>query len=299
MKSQGSYNKMAIQKEDAAVLHYDNRRFPLRIKDVYEVKDENIVIPHWHDDFELVYVLEGINEYRINDDALILQPGDFLFINTRVMHYNHAIGDGENHGYFVIFQPSILTGNTYVAETFLEPIWKVNPLEYLYLPRNTEQADEIGKWMKLIVQAYKESPDHYQLQAIAGLNMIMNVLYKEFSDRNPAVKQTSPIGILEKKMISFIYHRFADRITLQDIADSANVSIRTCSNIFQHYAGVSPMKYLNLFRMDMAARLLQTSDAPVQSIAWNCGFETSAYFIKQFKKQYGCTPNEYRKAFRK
>lgn len=290
---------MANQKEDAAVLHYDNRRFPLRIKDVYEQAGDNIVIPHWHDDFELVYVLEGMNEYRINDDKLILQPGDFLFINTRVMHYNRAIAKGENHGYFVIFQPSILTGNPYVAETFLEPIWKVNPLEFLYLPRNTEQAEEIGKWMKFIVNAYLEAPDHYHLQAIAGLNLIMNVLYKEFSSRNPAVKQMSPIGELEKKMISFIYHHFADNITLQNIADSANVSVRTCSNIFQHYAGVSPMKYLNLFRLDMSSRLLQTTDAPVQNIAWNCGFESSAYFIKQFKKQYGCTPNQYRKIYAK
>lgn len=288
---------MAIMKEDAAVLHYDDRRFPLRIKDVYEQKGEITVIPHWHDDFELVYVLEGMQEYKVNDDTLIIQPGDFLFINTRVMHHNHSIAEGENHGYYIMFQPSILTGNPYVAETFLEPIWKINPLEFLYLPRNTAQAEEIGKWMRFIVEAYHDSPDHYQLQAIAGLNMIMNVLYKEFSDRNPAVKQLTPIGALEKKMISYIYHHFADPLTLQDIADSANVSIRTCSNIFRHYAGVSPMKYLNLFRLEMAARLLQTSEAPVQNIAWSCGFESSAYFIKQFKSQYGCTPNQYRKIF--
>lgn len=60
------------QNGQAAVLHYENQWIPLRIKDVHNSPDSIPCIPHWHDDFELVYIDYGSYEYRINDDSLCL-----------------------------------------------------------------------------------------------------------------------------------------------------------------------------------------------------------------------------------
>lgn len=280
---------------EAAVPHYESNSLPLRIKDIKESKKGTIVFPHWHEDIELMYVKSGVYEYRINDDSLIMQAGDFVFVNAKVMHYIRVLDGDAPQNYCVIFKPSILTGNTEIFQKFLEPISTDNPLEYLYFPRNTKASEECGKWMEFIIRGYEEDHNTYELAANAGLNMIIRTIYKEFSLRIPSVKQNSQIGEEEKKMISFIYDHYQNDISLDDISASAYVSNHTCCAIFKRYVGVSPVKFLNMFRLEMAGRMLISSEQSVQDIAWACGFKTSAYFIKMFKDQYGCTPFQYRK----
>lgn len=279
----------------ATILHYQDRRFPLRIKDEGENKDEAVYIPHWHDDIELVYMANGKQEFKINDEPVYLDKGDFLFINSKVMHYHRVLSKTGTRTFFIIFQPTILSGNTYINESFIDPLSSENPFDFLFLSHKTDEAKEIGKWMKYIVDVYHASPDQYQLKALGALHMIMDVLYQHFSTMNPVIKQTSTISEMEKKMISFIYQHYNEPITLKDIANSAHVSPRTCSNIFQHYLSISPINYLIRFRLEIACILLVTTKDPIDTISRNCGFDSSAYFTKQFKAHYGITPTKYRK----
>lgn len=276
----------------AKKLDYENEEIPFKLFAMKKDSKDLISIPHWHDDFELVYVIDGAEEYRINDDKLILQKGDVLFINTRVLHYTTCASESASIC-CINFQPSILTGNAWVSKTVIEPIWKINPLEYVYFPRTTGPAIYCAKYMVEIMKAVQEHPDDHYLVSISRLLLIMDKLRKELAERNPVIQQNTQMGEIEKTMISFIYHRFSDKITLQDIADSAHINIHTCCDIFKHYLGVSPMKYLNTFRLEMAHRLLQTSQATVDHIAYSCGFDSTAYFIKQFKEKYGITPKKF------
>ncbi len=285
---------MNFEETELAVPHYEDPNIPLRIK--HYIKDSSSIqtMPHWHDDFELVYVAKGQYEYRINDDDLVLQPGDFLFINSKVLHYDRVISD-QVEVYMIVFQPSILTGNKTIYNTFLEPISGINPIEYLYFPRNTKQSNECNKWVKEIINLHKEHKHSYYLTAIAYLIFIMNVIIEEFANRNPAFKQITPLGELERKMITYIYEHYPEKITLADIADSANINTHTCCDIFKHYLNTSPVAYLNSFRLDMSTRLLKTTKATAQNIALSCGFDSSAYYIKLFKEKYKMTPIQYRK----
>lgn len=52
-------------------------------------------------------------------------------------------------------------------------------------------------------------------------------------------------------------------------------------------------EFLRSHRLKLAMELLEKSDATVSEIAYQVGFNTPSYFIKSFKKVYGCTPNEY------
>lgn len=288
-------NNKANPLDAAAILHYQDRRFPLRIKDEGENKDEAVYIPHWHDDIELVYMESGKQEFKVNDESVTIEKGDFLFINSKVMHYHHVLSENNTRTFFIIFQPSILSGNTFINNTFIHPLESDNPFDFLFLSHKTKEAKQIGKWMKFIVETYQSSPGTYQLKALGALHMIMDILYQQFSTMNPVVRQTSAISEIEKKMISFIYQNYNQPITLKDIADSAHVSPRTCSNIFQHYLSISPINYLIRFRLEIACILLETTNDSIDSISRNCGFESSAYFTKQFKAHYNTTPTKYRK----
>ena len=85
-----------------------------------------------------------------------------------------------------------------------------------------------------------------------------------------------------------------DRLTIEQTADYCQTSIRTLQKVFQ-VADFSFSQYLNDLRLTAAAiRLYQTNDS-ITAIAFQCGFNNSAYFSKRFKEKYHLSPNQYRK----
>ena len=58
---------------------------------------------------------------------------------------------------------------------------------------------------------------------------------------------------------------------------------------------MSPMSYLNNFRIQKAAEMLQQTEHSILFISTTCGFSTSSYFCKVFSAAMHCSPSEYRK----
>ena len=280
----------------AGIVHYENAAIPLRIKE-YTVQDESEErgIPHWHDDFELVQVLDGICEYAINEDVILLQKGDFLFVNPRVMHRSHKYSDNPMSARCLLAQAKILSANQMIQEQYIEPVADSSLFAYLYFPRNTEEAGECLRWMDLIYAAKNSQKPGYELEALAGLHGIMACIYRTAAHISPAHFQRSDTADLEKKMLSYIYQRYREKISLADIAGSAPVSVHRCCEIFRKQLGYTPIEYLNFYRLQVAARTLHASEKSIQEIAGDCGFESAAYFTKLFRERFHMTPKEYRK----
>ena len=59
--------------------------------------------------------------------------------------------------------------------------------------------------------------------------------------------------------------------------------------------GLSPVQYILSLRLRLAKKLLLESDEPVTSISLSCGFNSSGYFSRVFKKDTGMTPSAFRK----
>jgi AraC-like DNA-binding protein len=57
--------------------------------------------------------------------------------------------------------------------------------------------------------------------------------------------------------------------------------------------GTTPQLYLLNVRLEYAADLLIGGDLSIADVASTSGFNSTAYFIKQFKKKYGQTPKKY------
>ena len=58
-----------------------------------------------------------------------------------------------------------------------------------------------------------------------------------------------------------------------------------------------PMEYLMDYRIQMATKLLETTNLPITEIAMETGWGSSSYFSKMFRRLTGKTPNEHRKAY--
>ena len=97
-------------------------------------------------------------------------------------------------------------------------------------------------------------------------------------------------------MMAFIHEHYAESITLNEIAASANIGEREALRCFKRSIGESPIQYLLKYRLMQSAHLLATEhQRSLSDIALACGFEAPSYYARQFKRFYQCTPREYRK----
>ena len=83
-------------------------------------------------------------------------------------------------------------------------------------------------------------------------------------------------------------------LSLKNIASQVNVSPGYLSTLFSKEVGVSLTEYVNRSRIAFAEKLLENSDLPTKSIAFQCGISDICYFNRMFKRVTGMTPKVYR-----
>jgi len=97
-------------------------------------------------------------------------------------------------------------------------------------------------------------------------------------------------------VIDYIHANYADAsLTNESIAKLFNYHPYYLSQVFRQHTGQSLHQYLIAYRIRMAKKKLITTEDSVSTVAWKTGFQSSAYFIAQFKAKVGVTPNTYRK----
>ncbi|WP_119274548.1 AraC family transcriptional regulator [Taklimakanibacter deserti] len=84
--------------------------------------------------------------------------------------------------------------------------------------------------------------------------------------------------------------------TLAGLAQEAGASRSVLAQRFQLYLDESPLAYLARWRLQLAARLLQTTRQPVLQIAMHVGYESEAAFNRAFKREFSTAPGQFRKA---
>ena len=83
--------------------------------------------------------------------------------------------------------------------------------------------------------------------------------------------------------------------TLEALARKVGLSRTTFADRFTHYVGVSPMLYLTRWRMQLAARRLESPDVAIAQVAAEIGYESEAAFNRAFKREFGMPPAAWRR----
>ncbi|MFF0573087.1 GlxA family transcriptional regulator [Streptosporangium saharense] len=87
-------------------------------------------------------------------------------------------------------------------------------------------------------------------------------------------------------------------LSLTDLAAHARMSRRTFTRRFRDEVGVSPGQWLVLQRLELARRLLETSDLSVDTVAAQAGFGTATSLRQHMQSAVGVSPMAYRRTFR-
>jgi len=103
---------------------------------------------------------------------------------------------------------------------------------------------------------------------------------------------------LHKKLklaLKYMQENMEGEVTLAKLSDTAHLSPFHFLRLFKATYELTPMQYLTRLRMKKACRLLKKTNRPVGWIGDSCGFESQSSFIRLFKKEFGATPQVFRK----
>ncbi|MEX6502713.1 helix-turn-helix domain-containing protein [Pseudomonas zhanjiangensis] len=97
------------------------------------------------------------------------------------------------------------------------------------------------------------------------------------------------------KAIQYIELHYKEHIEQKDLAERCEMSPFRFSRLFKQTYGVGFLEYVQRKRMEEAEALLNNSEMPITTIAYQVGFQDPSYFARAFKQHFGCSPSDYRR----
>lgn len=96
---------------------------------------------------------------------------------------------------------------------------------------------------------------------------------------------------------AWLFHHFDERITVENLAARANMSLRTFARRFRMATGDTPTGYVQRLRVNVARHLLENDLRSVQDVSHAVGYDDVKSFRSVFRRYTGTTPREYRQRF--
>lgn len=254
---------------------------------------------HWHSTAELFYIKRGTLEYQTPEGTFHFAEGSGGLLLPEVLHKTSWDRKKETVQWIHLFEPSLLFGREEgrMAQKYMQPMLAENVPEMIMLsPEVPEQAGLLGK----IRDAFflEESDWDYEFRLREALCEIWLGLYRISEQSRGPISHHSPAAEI-KRMLRYIRQHCGEPLTVEQIAESAHISRRTCYRIFREVLHATPNEYIRSCRIHRACSLLAQGGEAVTQIALDCGFGSAAYFGRIFREVAGCSPLEYRKMAQK
>ncbi len=246
---------------------------------------------HWHGDIEIIRVIDGNLNIRLNNRSYIAQPGDIVFVNPETVH--SAIP--ENCIYeCLVFDISLFDVAHNMSYYFFEGLMNNEYHVREFIPA---ASPEFHKAVGEVFEIMKNKSSGYKFKVVGSLFTLFGIIidghiYDLSGDSSVTADKTVP---KLKKVLSYIRSNFDKQISLDDMAQVAEMSSKYFCSFFRNMTRQTPIEYLNTYRIEKASKMLLNTDLSVTDIAFSSGFNDLSYFIKTFKLIKGITPAKYRK----
>lgn len=260
---------------------------------------------NWHKEQELVLVVEGTLELHVEDTVTIVHEGEIGCVNTGRVHYATLYEENgvrsKNKVRVISFlfdlnhalTPSGTTDDEHMRD-LSHGVLNFPPL----IKKDIPYLQEIRSDLQKCATVYKKREGPYELKL---KSLLFDLFY--YFDQIPNfflhLREWDNARSRERRdkifaVFDFVEKNYTEPISVIDMSNHVNMGSDNFYKFFTSIAGISPVNYLIKVRLEKAKELLSETDSPVTEVCFQCGFANVSYFIRQFKKQYGVTPNKYR-----
>lgn len=274
----------------------DDPAFPFYIQ--YGKHDENLE-QHSHQDFdELVIVLRGYADHIVSHERYPIQKGDVFVISSNTTHGYENTRDFKICNIMFrrehIFDPAddLCQMEGYHALFLIEPSLTRNHAFTGRLSLRDQTFAEVNHTLHQMIHEYQQKKQGYQTFlkfSFLSLALTFARIYQESS-----TDSTNHLSCLVTAL-AYLETHYQEPLTVEQLAAYSGLSSRHFNRLFQHTYHTSPGQYLLQYRIQKSENLLLYTNMPISEIAYQCGFNDSNYFSRQFRKIHNISPRQYRK----
>lgn len=253
------------------------------IETVKRPKGYNMKHLHYHKAYELYFLEMGQHGYLINDKFIQVFTQDVVLLEPNILHKSHNTKSYNRT--CVYFTEEFL--RTYYTEKALQSLLKCFQKDVISLDKETFfKAQRLLEKMKRL----------YAANDFDGIFIYLGNLLTLLNKNVDAPRREPALHSMEKMnpVIAYISEHYKEITHLDEIAAQFYVSTPHLCRVFKQHTGMTITHYINHVKVQHACELLVHTNKSITEIALECGFNSSMYFCKTFKKQLDCTPSEFR-----
>jgi AraC-like DNA-binding protein len=273
-----------------------NQSFPFV---VFDSPKKSFWFPlHWHEQIEILYVLEGQLKVLINEKTQEGRQGDIFIVDTGLIH---GFSDPSPESSVRIFQfgreifdePLTLMGDKDMGKPIFGRTSWINPF------RNRSVYPLLENILLDINSEFQKKEPGYHFVIKSGLYklialLLRNMVSEETINTDRITNEKNHTRYLEQ-IFSFLYSNFDNPdLKLDDVALEIGLSKYYLSRFLKEQTGLGYHDHLSRVRLSKAREYLAESDMPVIDIAYLCGFQSLTTFNRLFKEHTGTHPSSYR-----
>ncbi len=230
--------------------------------------------PRVRDDFLILLTLHGEAWVREGARRRNLQAGDWFMLQPGIEHEYDCVAP---------WSFAYAHANGALLRRLVEQL-------AFFRNENLGFRQRSNRGKSLLVELLKRGAAATSGAEAACNALLIQILVILHEDRLDEKRRSDNLALARK----FMEEHCGEPLRLADIAAAAGISPFYFCRTFNAAAGMPPLRYLQKYRIEQAARLLQTPGASIGQAAESAGFADRLYFSKVFRKWTGMTPSEYR-----
>ena len=249
-----------------------------------------------------------------SDGAVVLSQGDLVLLPHGAGHEISSIDAGTPVDFAQVWSQTdpdgtlrlggsgdactILWGAYCFADVAQNPLLEVLPSQIVFSADEIARDRSLGVTLQNLVIEIGEPRPGGAAIARRLVDILFVELIRNWSERMPESQRGWLLALRDKRIglaLSRIHAEPARDWTVESLAREAVMSRAAFAKRFTQLVGLGPVSYLTAWRMQIAARLLRTTDLGVAEIASRVGYESEFSFSRAFRRARQNAPSHYRR----
>ncbi|MBZ0295881.1 MAG: AraC family transcriptional regulator [Anaerolineae bacterium] len=237
---------------------------------------------HSHDYYVISVIQHGFQSFTHGGAKHYTPPGGLILINPDTVHTGEPV---DANGFEL---RSLYPTTAHMQRVVEELTGRQGNLPYftdVRVDHPQATANVVALHQALVEGA---SPLEYEARLVQTLALLVRQYAGVVSAREQAGHERKAIQLVRR----YIEERFAEGISLQDLADRVALSPYYLLRVFHDEVGMPPYTYLESVRIRHAQQLI-AAGRPLVDVALDVGFSSQSNFTRHFKRIIGVTPGQY------
>jgi len=240
--------------------------------------------PHAHEEYAIGVVEAGVQRYREPGGAYPAPAGTLYTLNPGDVHAGEAATEAGYH-YRLAYVPETL------LHSYLEIEAGAFPSHPHFRQRLTQDPALAREFNRVL--ASLGDPATCRVKAESELVVILRTLFRRHGELSSRELPDAGARAMQEVM-EMIKKRFAEPLTLTEMAEQAGLSRYHFIRVFKKHTGLAPHAYLSQIRVFQAKAAVE-SGLPLADAAFASGFSDQSHMTRSFKSILGITPGKVQK----